>query len=135
MLQLMISATGNSTSIHFGANHMCHRHNRLFTLDHIEQCDSLSGCGRIREHANRLKQQHILDWDKETRMVAITDFALLTIQLQNLAEAKEMTLVQTDPPSTYVRKGGKVGRPSNAEKVAKTNTKINEFFPPVINRE
>jgi hypothetical protein len=82
-----------------------------------------------------LKQQHILDWDKETRMVAITDFALLTIQLQNLAEAKEMTLVQTAPPTTYVRKGGKVGRPSNAEKVAKTNTKINEFFPPAINRQ
>ena len=69
MLQLMISTTGNSTSIHFGANHMCHRH-------------------RIREHANRLKQQHIMDWDKETRMVAFTDFALLTIQMQNLAEQK-----------------------------------------------
>ena len=93
MLQLMISSTGNSTSIHFGTNHMCHRHNRLFTLDHIEQCDALSGCSRIREHVSRLKQQHILDWEKETRMVAITDFLLVTIQLQNLAEQKEMTLV------------------------------------------
>ena len=42
-----------------------------------------------------------------------------------------MTLVQTAPPNTYVKKGGRVGRPSNAEKIAKTNTKINEFFPPV----
>ena len=79
MLELMVSTTGNGTSIHFGTNHLCHRHNRLFTLDHIEQCDQLAGCGRIREYASRLKQQHILDWDKETRMSAITDFALLTI--------------------------------------------------------
>ena len=79
ILDLMVSSTGNSTSIHFGTNHLCHRHNRLFTLDHIEQCDQLAGCGRIREYASRLKQQHILDWDKETRMSAITDFALLTI--------------------------------------------------------
>ena len=46
-----------------------------------------------------------------------------------------MTLLQTAPPSTYVKNGGKVGRPSNAEKVAKTNTKINEFFPPATDRQ
>jgi hypothetical protein len=47
-----------------------------------------------------------------------------------LAEQKEMSLVQTAPPSAYIKKGGKVGRPSNAAKIAKTNTKINEFFAP-----
>ena len=41
-----------------------------------------------------------------------------------------MTLVQTALPSTYFRKSGKVGRPSNAEKVAKISTKIDEFFTP-----
>ena len=35
----------------------------------------------MRKHAARLKDKQILDWDKETRMVAITDFALLTIQM------------------------------------------------------
>jgi hypothetical protein len=45
-----------------------------------------------------------------------------------------MTLVQTAPPTTYVKKGGKVGRPSNAAKIAKSNTKINEFFTSVSGR-
>ena len=72
MMDLMISTTGNSTSIHFGMGHMCHRHDRLFTLDHIEQCDQLSGCNDIRRYANKLREQHILDWSKEDRMMAIT---------------------------------------------------------------
>jgi hypothetical protein len=61
-------------------------------------------------------------------MVAITQFALLTIQLQNLSEQKEMSLVQTAPPSAYIKKGGRVGRPRNVDKIAKTNTKIDQFF-------
>ncbi len=39
-----------------------------------------------------------------------------------------MSLVQTAPPTAYIKKGGKVGRPSNIAKIARTNTKINEFF-------
>jgi hypothetical protein len=38
----------------------------------------------IREYANKLKQTHILDWEKEERLAAITAFALLTAQMQNL---------------------------------------------------
>lgn len=71
MMDLMISSTANSTSIHFGMNHMCHRHNQLFTLEHIEQCDQISGCEDIRRFANKLREQHILDWCKEDRLVAI----------------------------------------------------------------
>jgi len=93
MMDLMISTTANKTSINFGMNHMCHRHNQLFTLDHIEQCELLTGCDDIRRFANRLREQHILEWSREDRLVAITQFALLTIQLQNLAEQKEMSLV------------------------------------------
>ena len=33
-------------------------------------------------------------------------------------------------PTKYIKKGGRVGRPSTAAKIAKTNTKISEFFPP-----
>ena len=36
MMDTMLSATGNGTSIHFGFGHCCRKHNRLFTLDHIE---------------------------------------------------------------------------------------------------
>jgi hypothetical protein len=36
MKNLILSTTANSTSIHFGMNHLYHRHNKLFTLDHIE---------------------------------------------------------------------------------------------------
>ena len=36
MKNLMLSTTANSTSIHFGMGHMYHRHNKLFTLEHIE---------------------------------------------------------------------------------------------------
>jgi hypothetical protein len=39
-----------------------------------------------------------------------------------------MTLVQTAPPSTYVKKGGRVGRPRTIDKIVRTNTKIDEFF-------
>ena len=43
-----------------------------------------------------------------------------------------MSLVKTEPPTTYVKKGGRVGRPSTAAKIAKTNKKINEFFPSLV---
>ena len=72
MMNLMISSTANKTSIHFGMNHMCHRHNQLFTMDHVEECDQIAGCKDIRRYANKLRQKHILDWDKEERLMAIT---------------------------------------------------------------
>ena len=39
MMHLMIGSTANKNSIHFGMNHMCHRHNVLFTVDHVLECD------------------------------------------------------------------------------------------------
>jgi hypothetical protein len=41
-----------------------------------------------------------------------------------------MTLVQPQPPSAYIKKGGKVGRPKAVDKIAEKNTNINEFFSP-----
>jgi hypothetical protein len=38
----MLATTGNSTSIHFGMGHLCHKHNKLFTLEHIGKCDALT---------------------------------------------------------------------------------------------
>jgi hypothetical protein len=81
MLHLMIGSTANKTSIYFGMNHMCHRHDVLFTIDHVLECDQISWCDDIRRYANRLRTQHILEWEQEERLMAITQSALLTIQM------------------------------------------------------
>ena len=107
---------------------MCHRQKRLFTLDHIEKCDQLSGCERIRTYANKLKEKPLLDWDKQERFDAIAAFALLTIQIQNLAAQKEITLVQSKPVEVYVQKGNSPGKPKKITQVGKSNHKINRFF-------
>ena len=78
MAETMLATTGNSTSIHFGLGHQCKKHEKIFTLYHIVQCDALVGCEKIRDYANKLKQTHILDWEKEERLEAITAFTLLT---------------------------------------------------------
>ena len=95
MMDVMLATTGNSTCPTFGMGHMCHKHNRLFPLVHIESCDQLTGCEQIREYANKLKDQHILSWPSDERLKGIAAFALLTIQMQNLTAQKEVTLVQT----------------------------------------
>ena len=76
---MMLATTSNSTSIHFGMDHMCHRQNVLFTLEHIVEFDALVNCDKIREYSNRLKVQHILEWEKEERLIAIAQFASLTV--------------------------------------------------------
>ena len=79
MAKMMLATTTNSTSIHFGMDHMCHKHNQLFTLEHIVECDAVVNCDNIREYSNRLKVKHILEWEKEERLVAIAQFASLTV--------------------------------------------------------
>ena len=60
-------------------DNMCHKHNQLFTLEHIVECDANVNCDKIREYSNRLKVQHILEWEKEERLIAIAQFASLTV--------------------------------------------------------
>ena len=129
MLNMMLATTANSTSVHFGVNNLCKKLNTLFTLDHIESCDALSGCQDIRKYANKLKDLHITKWEKEERWHGIALFGYLTVQMQNLKETKEANLVVTNP-ATYVKTGRKPGRPKKTEEIAKTNSRINEFFPP-----
>jgi hypothetical protein len=86
MAKMMLATTANSTSIHFGMDHLCHKHNVLFTLEHIGECDELVNCDNIREFSNKLKQQHILEWEREERLLAIAEFASLTIQMKNLTQ-------------------------------------------------
>ena len=42
MMDTMLSVTGNCTSMHFGYGHLCRKHNKLFSLSHIEECNALS---------------------------------------------------------------------------------------------
>ena len=79
MAEMMLATTANSTSIYFGVGHMCHRHNQIFTIEHVEHCDGLTGCNNIKTYAKRLKEQHILEWEPKERMKAIAEFALLTL--------------------------------------------------------
>jgi hypothetical protein len=65
--------------VHFGFNHMCRKHNALFTMEHVEQCDEIIGCSNIRRFARKLKEQNIRDWDVEERRQAIAEFASLTV--------------------------------------------------------
>jgi hypothetical protein len=81
----------------------------------METCDGLQGCEEIRKYANMLKDDHILDWSKEDRLHGILLFASLTLQIQNLSAQKEITLVQTQPTTAYVKTGRRPGRPKKAE--------------------
>ena len=87
-------------------------------------------CDKIREYANRLKVQHILEWEREERLLAIAQFASLTVQMKNLTQQHRVELVQTAPPTAYVKTGKKRGRPPAREVIAKTNTTINQFYQP-----
>ena len=44
MIDMMLATTGNGSSINFGMNHLCLSHNKLYTLEHIVECDKLSNC-------------------------------------------------------------------------------------------
>ena len=77
MAKMMLATTANSTSIHFGMGHQCQKHNQLFTLDHISECNELVNCEKIKEYVNRLKVQHILEWEKEERAQAIVAYVRL----------------------------------------------------------
>ena len=77
MAKMMLATTANSTSIQFGMGHQCQKHNQLFTLDHISECTELMNCEKIKEYANRLKVQHILEWEKEERAQAIVAYVRL----------------------------------------------------------
>ena len=64
MADLIWATTKNSTSVHFGFGHKCHKHGRLFDLEHIGICDQLNSCPDIAKYAKMIKDGvNIRLWD------------------------------------------------------------------------
>jgi hypothetical protein len=84
---------------------MCHLHNHLFTLDHIEHCELLIGCDVIRRFAYRLREEHILEWRREDRLVADHPVRLINYSIPELS-GKEGDVVSTDGAANSIRKEG-----------------------------
>ena len=64
MAELMWATTKDSTCAHFGFGHRCHKHGRLFDLEHIRTCNELSGCSDIAKYGLMIKTgNNIRLWD------------------------------------------------------------------------
>jgi hypothetical protein len=50
--------------------------------------------------------------------------------MYNLIACIEAIHVTKKPVNAYVKTGRRPGRPKKTEKIAKTNSTINQFFPP-----
>ena len=75
-----------------------------------------------------MKDMHLLDWPRDELLTAITEFVLLTVQMQNLTAQSRARLVATTSASQYIKSNKKRGRKSIAEKTASNNMKINQYF-------
>jgi hypothetical protein len=42
--------------VHFGFGHRCHKHGKLFDLEHIGTCNVLTGCPDIANYAKLIKE-------------------------------------------------------------------------------
>ena len=94
MADLIWATTKNSTSVHFGFGHKCHKHDRLFELEHIANCDLLNGCPNIAGYAKMIKEggnTRLLD--QEVLANAIILYTQLALQLVNLTATSRATLV------------------------------------------
>ena len=80
MADLIWATTKNSTSVHFGFGHKCHKHDRLFDLEHIANCDLLSGCPDIAKYVKMIKEGgNIRLWDQEVLADAIIQYTQLAL--------------------------------------------------------
>ena len=128
MADLMWATTKDSTSMHFGFGHRCHKHGKLFDLEHIGTCNVLTGCPDIAKYARLIKEGgNIRQWDQEVLADAIVQYTQLALQLANLTATDRASLVQT-PVKKKAPTGNKRGRPKASEVVARTNHKMDEFY-------
>ena len=75
MADLIWATTKDSMSVHFGFGHKCHKHGKLFDLQHIGTCNLLSGCPDIARYAEMIKKgDNIRDWDQKVLADAIIQY-------------------------------------------------------------
>ena len=128
MSDLMWATTKDGTSVHFGFGHRCHKHNRMFDLDHIRNCSEISGCPDIAKYAKMIKEGgNIRLWDQEVLATSILQYTQLALQLANLTARSQASLVHT-PTKKKAPTGNKRGRPKAADVIARTNLKVDQFF-------
>ena len=66
MSDLMWATTKDSTSVHFGFGHRCHKHGKMFDLEHVRTCNAITGCKDIDKYAKMIKEGgNIRTWDQE----------------------------------------------------------------------
>ena len=124
----MWATTKNSTSVHFGLGHRCHKHGRMFDLEHLATCSEIQGCPDIARYAQRLKQgENIRLWPREELADAVLQYTQLALQLANLTATSRASLAQ-QAVKPKERTGNKRGRPRASEVVARTNHKVDDFF-------
>ena len=64
MADLMWATTKDSTSVHFGFGHRCHKHGRNFDVEHVRTCNLITGCHDIDKYAKMIKEGgNIRSWD------------------------------------------------------------------------
>ena len=128
MADLIWATTKDSTSVHFGFGHKCHKHGKLFNLQHIDTSNALSGCPDIAKYAEMIKRgENIRQWNQEVLADAIIQYTQLALQRANLTACNRASLVQT----TVAKKaptGNKRGRPKASEVIARTNHRMDEFY-------
>ena len=128
MSDLMWATTKDSTSVHFGFGHRCHKHGRMFNLEHIQTCSEIKDCRDIAKFAQMLKGDvNIRQWDQEVLADAILQYTQLALQLANLTAKGLAALVHT-PTKKKVPTGGKRGRPTLAEVILRTNYKVSDYY-------
>ena len=128
MADLIWATTKNSTSVHFGYGHKCHKHDRLFDLENIANCDLLSGCPDIAKYVKMIKEGgNIRLWDQESLADAIIQYTQLALQVANLTATNRVVLVQTHI-TKRAPTGNRRGRLKATEVVARNNHKMDEFY-------
>ena len=64
MSDLMWATTKDSTSVHFGFGHRCHKHGTNFNVEQVPTCNLITGCKDIDKYAKMIKEGgNIRSWD------------------------------------------------------------------------
>ena len=87
------ATTKNSTSVRFGFGHLCHKHKKMFTLEHLKDCDQIQGCPDIAKFAERIKRgENIRLWDEKEILEAVAQFSYLAMQMEHLTKSNRASL-------------------------------------------